>query len=29
MPKAFDDCMKKKGRKVRTKDLGDGKYMRI
>ncbi len=28
MPKAFEDCVRKGGR-VRTKDLGGGKYMRI
>jgi len=28
MPKAFENCVKKGGR-VRTKDLGDGKYMHI
>lgn len=28
MPKGFDTCVKKGGR-VRTKELGDGKYMHI
>ena len=28
MPRAFEECVRKGGR-VRTKRLGDGKYMRV